>query len=261
MTSEKSKTTLTFPISDEFKQYIIENYNIGPMTFEEGVAQTDPNANANAAAAAGAPPPKGAGANDMMGGQNAMMDPSMGGAGMDPSMGGAGMDMMGGGMGMGMPEEEPSIATTPSEVGRLYEIQKLFYKLKTIDGILAQSTENELIQLKKSADDALEIFQMVVDNLALYKDRLDQVILYFYKYVERVTEVLIKYYKEKQEKIKNKSNSETNEDHTTVVKDYSNSKIDDPEVKDRLEKIQKQIVPSNPEEEEDEQYKKNAANA
>jgi hypothetical protein len=101
---------------------------------------------------------------------------------------------------------------------------------------------------------------MVVDNLPLYKDRLDQVILYFYKYIERVTDVLIKYYKEKQDKKLKRSNDETNEDHTTVVKDYSNSKIDDPEVKDRLEKIQKQIVPSNPEEEEDEQYKKNANN-
>ena len=247
MNSENSKLDISFNISDEFRQYIKENYNVGPMI--EGVADA-----ANQAAAAGQPPPPGAGAADSMGG--ASMDAGMGqtGMGMDPMMGGGDMGM-GGGMGMGgMGMEEPSIATTPSEVGRLYEIQKLFYKLKTIDGILAQSTDDELIKLKKSADDALDIFQMVVDNLPLYKDRLDQVILYFYKYVERVTDVLVKYYKEKHEKISNRNDNQ--ETSTTVVADATDSKIDDPEVKNRLDRINQQLDPVDPEEKENEQYKK-----
>jgi hypothetical protein len=184
----------------------------------------------------------------MMGGQMAAGQAGM--PGMDPNAaaGGAmpGMDAMGGmggGMGgmdpnaMGAAGMDPNMAppATPEEVGRMYETKKLYYRLKTLQGILSSNTDPELIELKKVVDEAMEIFQLVVDNIGLYKDKIDEFIIYYYKFVYRLVKILDKHYQTKFSEKKNKNKEQKQNDATIYVP----NRVDDSE----KEKIERKVSP------------------
>ena len=133
----------------------------------------------------------------MMGG----MDPSMGmDPGMDPGMGG-----MGGMGGFGMPEEK-DVISTPTNIGRLFEIQKIYTYLKALDGIIIKNTDGDLKRLKKLVGDAIEVFDLVISNLKVYRDRLDKIIIYFYKFIYRLTQIVQLYYEKKNSTYKKDKN-------------------------------------------------------
>jgi len=119
------------------------------------------------------------------------MDPSMmgsppgGASGMDPSMD---PSMMG----MGMP-------TGPAdsfEVGRIYELKKIYSRLVSMQSYLAGSTDVNLIKLRNYVSNTMDLFRTLISNIALYKDNLDDIIITFYKVVDNVYVILSKYYKD-----------------------------------------------------------------
>ncbi len=117
----------------------------------------------------GSPPPGGA----------AGMDPSM--MGMDPSM-----------MGMGMPTGPAS----SQEVGRIYELKKIYSRLVSMQSYLAGSTDVNLIKLRNYVSNTIDLFRTLISNIALYKDNMDDIIVTFYKVVDNVYVILSKYYKD-----------------------------------------------------------------
>jgi len=122
-------------------------------------------------------PPGGMGAPP--GGDMAGMDPSMGG---DPSM-----------MGMGMTPGP----TDSGEVGRVYELKKIYSRLVSMQSYLAGTTDVNLIKLRNYVSNTMDLFRTLISNIALYKDRLDEIIIVFYKVVDNVYVILSKYYKDK----------------------------------------------------------------
>ena len=109
-----------------------------------------------------------------------MGDPSMGG---DPSM-----------MGMGMETPGP---TNTFEVGRIYELKKIYSRLVSMQSYLAGTTDPNLIKLRNYVSSTIDLFKTLISNVTLYKDRLDEIIVVFYKVVDNVYEILSKYYKDK----------------------------------------------------------------
>jgi len=107
------------------------------------------------------------------------MDPSM--AGVDPSM--AGMGMMTG-------------PTNASEVGRVYELKKIYSRLVSMQSYLASSTDTNLIKLRNYISNTMDLFRTLISNISLYKDKLDEIIVVFYKVVDNVYVILSKYYKD-----------------------------------------------------------------
>jgi hypothetical protein len=107
---------------------------------------------------------------------------SMGGEeGMDPSM-----------MGMGMP-------TGPAdsfEVGRIYELKKIYSRLVSMQSYLSGTTDPNLIKLRNYVSNTMDLFRTLISNVALYKDNLDEIIVTFYKVVDNVYVILSKYYKD-----------------------------------------------------------------
>lgn len=125
----------------------------------------------------------------------AMMGPPSGGMspppGGDPSMGGMeDPSMMG--MGMGMPGPADS-----GEVGRIYELKKIYSRLVSMQSYLAGTTDVNLIKLRNYVSQTMDLFRTLISNIALYKDRLDEIIIVFYKVVDNVYVILSKYYKDK----------------------------------------------------------------
>ena len=121
------------------------------------------------------------------------MDPSMMGSppsgGMDPSMAGGDPSMMG----MGMETPGP---TDAGEVGRIYELKKIYSRLVSMQSYLAGTTDVNLIKLRNYVSNTMDLFRTLISNIALYKDRLDEIIIVFYKVVDNVYVILSKYYKD-----------------------------------------------------------------
>ncbi len=117
-------------------------------------------------------------------------DMTMGTASGDSSM--ADPNMMG--MGMGM---EPQGPENDVEVGRIYELKKIYSRLVSVQSYLAETTDVNLIKLRNYVANTIDLFRTLISNINLYKDRLDEIIVTFYKVVTNVYQVLSKYYKDK----------------------------------------------------------------
>jgi len=110
------------------------------------------------------------------------------------------------------PEEDPSIGgggafggeepekLTITELGRVYTLKKIFHKLLIINNILLENNDSDLNQIKNMVKNSLELFTLVIDNIQLYKEQIDDIILKYYKFLERLITILNKYYKIKRER-------------------------------------------------------------
>jgi hypothetical protein len=116
-------------------------------------------------------------------------DPSMAGApGGDPSM--QDPSMMGGGM-PGMPPE-----MTSSQIGRVFELKKIYSRLTAIESFLSRSINQSMLTLRKYVSQAIDLFEIVISNMPQYQDKLDDIIVTFYKFLQYVYELIRKYFSE-----------------------------------------------------------------
>jgi len=118
--------------------------------------------------------------------QEAPMDPSL--MGQDPSLMGQDPSLM------GMATPGP---TNTFEVGRIYELKKIHSRLVSMQSYLTGTTDPNLIKLRNYVSKSIDLFRTLISNITLYKDRLDEIIIVFYKVVDNVYVILSKYYKDK----------------------------------------------------------------
>lgn len=118
-----------------------------------------------------------------------MQDPSM--AAGDPNAAGAQDPSMMGGM------PPPVGPTSTFDVGRVYELKKIYSRLVSMQSYLAGTTDPNLIKLRNYVAGTMDLFRTLISNIALYKDKLDEIIVVLYKVVDNVYSILSKYYKDK----------------------------------------------------------------
>lgn len=109
----------------------------------------------------------------------------------DPSMGGdMGGDM--GGMGdIGGQEEEEK---TAGEIGRIYELKKIYSRLTSIESYLGNESDQELLEIRNYVSKGIELFEIISANFNSYKDKLDEIIVTYYKFLMEVYDTVKKYY-------------------------------------------------------------------
>ncbi len=112
-------------------------------------------------------------------------------AGADPAMGEEGMGMPGGEM--GMPGEEPP--KDPKELGRTYELKKIYARLISIESYLATSSDEELLKLRNYVSKSIEMFQVLSSNIESFKDSIDEIIVIYYDFINTIYGLLEKHYK------------------------------------------------------------------
>jgi len=101
-----------------------------------------------------------------------------------------------GGMGMGMGgDEKPE--KTPTALGRLYMLTKLYYRLSAIHHVLLNNSDKVLVDLTNQVSEAFDILKMIIANLKSYKSKADEIIVTYYEYLQEVIDYLEKYYKGK----------------------------------------------------------------
>lgn len=119
----------------------------------------------------------------------------MGDVGGDMGIGAG--DEMGGMGGMGMGEEDENVAKTSSEVGRAYELKKINSRLASLDLFLSTTLDPKLTKVKELVSKAIDMFNTIISNFNLYKDKIDEIIIDYYKFLTKTYSFLTDYYKTK----------------------------------------------------------------
>lgn len=81
------------------------------------------------------------------------------------------------GMPTGDPNEPPKTFTA---VGRAYKLKKIYEILDNISRLLHISSDPKLQELYKEVDTAFDLFRLVVNNLKIYKEKVDELIVLYY---------------------------------------------------------------------------------
>jgi hypothetical protein len=126
------------------------------------------------------------------------MDPNAMG-GMDPNAAGGmipGQDPNAmGGMGMGMEGPPPK---TAEEIGRIFELKKIYARLLAVEEHLSFSSDELLLKLRDFVSQTIELFETLISNIDSFKDQIDDIIVMFYKFIEYSYSIMSRYYKVKE---------------------------------------------------------------
>jgi hypothetical protein len=97
-------------------------------------------------------------------------------------------------MGMGGAEEEEK---SPHELGRIYELKKIYTRLTSIESYLASEADPELTEIRRYVSQSIELFEILASNIDSYKEKMDDIIISYYKFLKEIYFKIKDYYKEK----------------------------------------------------------------
>ncbi len=152
-----------------------------------------------------------AGAEEMPGADFAPDDPGMGAGGdvTDPGMG----DPM-----AGMPgQEEPK---DPNELGRTYEMKKIYSRLVSMNQYLSDEHDRRIMKTKQNISKAIDLFSVIGANPESYKDRIDEIIISYYKFLEAAYKRVRSFYRTEASRVGGlplEKNAEQKDEKTTEV--------------------------------------------
>jgi hypothetical protein len=89
-------------------------------------------------------------------------------------------------------EQEP---LTPKQIGRAFEMKKIYSRLVALEKYLTDVSEPTLVELRKYVTNGVDLFKTVTANFESYKDQMDDIVVSFYKFIEEAYRILKKHYK------------------------------------------------------------------
>lgn len=128
-------------------------------------------AGADAGADAGAEMP------DAGGEEGGIGDMGMDDQGNMPGVEGGGMPGM-----EGQQEEEK----TSNQIGRVYELKKIYSRLASVESFLSRTTDEEILEVRKMVAQSIDLFEIVISNFKSYKEDVDEIIVTYYKFLDEV---------------------------------------------------------------------------
>ena len=87
-----------------------------------------------------------------------------------------------------------SDAVTVDQVGRVYELKRIYNKLISAEEYLSYSSDPIIVKLRKYVSQAVELFELVISNIDLYKDKIDQIIVDYYAFLMGIYHIMKIYY-------------------------------------------------------------------
>ena len=74
-----------------------------------------------------------------------------------------------------------------------------FIRLTSIESYLSAEVDPELTDIRRFVSQSIELFEIVASNIDSYKDKMDDIIISYYKFLKEVYFEIKGYYKEKSE--------------------------------------------------------------
>lgn len=144
--------------------------------------------------------------------------PEEGGPNETPEMGDPGLGMDVGDPGMpdptaGMPGmEEPK---DPTELGRTYEMKKIYARLVSMNQYLADERSMKILRTKQNIAKAIDLFAVIGANPDSYKEKIDEIIVGYYKFLEAAYRKVKSFYKKKAKEVGGRVELEDNEEQNS----------------------------------------------
>lgn len=113
--------------------------------------------------------------------------------GMDPNDPNAGMAPMPGGA-------EPLNST---QIGRMYELKKVYSRLTSVETFLSRTTDEGMLEIRKLVGQSIDLFEVVISNFDQYKEKVDEIIVTYYEFLDSVYGSLRKHFAEMSKEQKN----------------------------------------------------------
>jgi hypothetical protein len=85
-----------------------------------------------------------------------------------------------------------------SDPGKVFELKKIFSRLLALENYLSTITDEEVLVLRDYVSKAIDLFRVVVNNLVSFKDKINDIIVLYYEFLEKIYEILKKHYKSKE---------------------------------------------------------------
>jgi len=96
--------------------------------------------------------------------------------------------------GMEMPGEEEEVPKDPETLGRIYELKKIYSRLVSVESFLDDVSEPMLLKLRNFVSESIELFQLMINNVDTFKNKVDEIIVLYYKFLRIVYELLKQFY-------------------------------------------------------------------
>lgn len=100
-----------------------------------------------------------------------------------------GMDMM-----PGATQEKEEL--TSNELGRVYEMKKIYSRLSSVETLLARTTDESMQDVRKMVSQAIDLFELVISNFNQYKENIDEIIVTYYELLNTVYTSLKEYFQD-----------------------------------------------------------------
>lgn len=81
------------------------------------------------------------------------------------------------------------------EIGRVYELKKIYSRMTSIESYLSGTSEQKLIEMRRHVAKAIDLFEVVITNFPQFKDRVDDIIVTYYEFVEQIYDMVREHYK------------------------------------------------------------------
>jgi hypothetical protein len=113
------------------------------------------------------------------------------GEGEAAALGGIGAEA---GMGLRGPGDRDYVKLDSSDLGRVYEMKKIYSRLTSVEAFLSESTDQQLLEVRRNVGKAIDLFEVVITNISQFKDKIDPIIVTFYEFLDQVYTALRKYH-------------------------------------------------------------------
>ena len=108
----------------------------------------------------------------------------------------------------GVPQEETDLGeegeSSPEEIGRVFELKKIYSRLTSIESYLSDSSDLTLLKLRNYVSQAIELFEILIANIKSFMVNIDEIIIIYYKFIEIIYGLLNKYYEERDKELEDK---------------------------------------------------------
>lgn len=87
-----------------------------------------------------------------------------------------------------------------TEIGRIYELKRIFSRLMIIDDYLSSSADDKMINLRHNVSQAIDFFKLIISNIDEFLDKIDNIIIMYYDFLIAAYKIVKAYLEVRMEK-------------------------------------------------------------
>jgi hypothetical protein len=126
------------------------------------------------------PPPS----DETEGGEGGVGDMGMDEEGNVPDVGGD----------MDMAEQQQEEELTANQIGRVYEMKKIYSRLIAVESLISRTTDDNMLEMRKLVSQGIDLFEVVISNYDKFKENIDEIIVTYYDFLLGVYKEIKTYY-------------------------------------------------------------------